>query len=509
VNQISELPNNIGKLTHLKELNLANNNLTDLPDGLRDLDSLESIAVQKNIIIGPVKAYQKLNTLNIKYLSIDAVTDDELEELKKLFPNAEIKQEEKPNIELLEMHTQLKDSIKLEILSDNHIKDESYVIKKRESTELKVYSMAYLQYAKVFDPLIKKDEYRDTLLFDERFLDTNYYNIYRRQIGLNYDYFELKMAHTKQKNQIAFDFKISEYFYTNFEEYFAFNEMIWLVVDNSQSASEFKREWIKNQQYLDFRIDFQSELKNFLLTLKTNDGFKTLTVVPRYDQKKATVSSVQSSYEVRYIKYLEGLNKRRKTFNKLQYEKLVDYRLKLNRLHEKAWDDFKKQNFSTEEASWSQEEWLLYYDEVISKEKAALLNGSLNTNYLERILFLSEIDELKSMENIHQNYGDTPSKIHFTGDKEEVGIKQLYVINHTDKTYKNYKGSNAPMDFFLFYNASDDLSIVAELRNGNLAVLEHWKAIKVLMEEPLKLNLTVMAKEYSDMYDIIKLLKLL
>ena len=512
VNQISELPENIGKLTHLKELNLANNNLTDLPEGMKDLDSLESLAVQKNIIIGPVKAYEKLNTLNIKYLSIDAVTSEELEELKKLFPNAEIKQEERSNIELLELHTQIKDSIKSEVLANRtgDTESESYVIKKRESSGLKVYSLAYLQYANVFDPLIKKEAYRDSLLFDERFLDTNYYNVFRRQKGLSFDYFELKPARTNAKNEIAFDFKITEYFYTNFEEYFAFNEMVWLVVDNDLTKGEFKNQWIKKQQYTDFRLDYQSEFKNFVLTLKTASGSKTITVVPRFVGKKSSISLVQSSYEVRYLKYLEGLNKRRKYFNKQQYEKSVNYRLKINKLHDKAWEDFSKQYFSSDEAGLTQEEWLLYYDEVIGKEKLALLNSGLNKDYFERLLSLQQVTEVSNLAEVKARYGDLPNKLSFVNEEDlAISIKNLYVVNQSQKEYKKYNGSNGPMDFFVFYNVDEQLSFVAELRNGDFAVVESWKASKPIGDTGIKLKLTTMSKDYTDLYDIIKLLKLL
>ncbi len=512
VNQISELPENIGKLTHLKELNLANNNLTDLPMGLKSLDSLESIAVQKNIIIGPVKAYQKLNTLNIKYLSIDAVSDEELEELKKLFPNAKIKQAEKPNLDLLEMHTQIKDSINNEIKAERtkEADDSEYVIKKRSSTELKVLSLAYLHYAKVFDPLLNKNDFRDTLLFDERFTDTNYYNVYRRQKGLSYDYFELKFARTNEKKQIGVKFKITEYFYSNFEEYFAFNEMIWVVVDNQQSVGEFKNEWVKNKKYLDYRIDYQSGQKNFLLTFKTPNGFKELVVVPRFETKTQAISTVQKSYEVRYIKYLEGLNKRRKTFNKTQYDKTVEYRLSVNRLNNTTWEDFGKQYFSSEENKLSQKQWLEYYDEVISKEKRALLNSELNTEYFCRLLALNGVNERTSLQETKSVYGDLPNKLVFVNGKHEpVAVKNLYVLNRKDKSYKKYVGSNGPMEFFVFYNSGDPLSFVVEFRNGDFGIIEYWNAATVTSSDALKLSLTLMSKDYTDQYDIMKLLKLL
>lgn len=511
VNQISQLPENISKLTHLKELNLANNNLTDLPFGLKELDSLESIAVQKNIIIGPVKAYQKLNTLNIKYLSIDAVSDKELEELKRLFPNAEIKQEAKPDIELLEMHTQIKDSITNEVLSNRKVEEEaSYVIRKRESMDLKVHSLAYLHYAKAFDPLLNNREFRDTLLFDERFLDTNYYNVYRRQKGLNYDTFELKSARTSDKNQIGFNFKITEYFYTNFEEYFAFNEMVWVVVNNQQSQKEFRKEWINRMSYLDYRIDYQSAQKNFLMTLKTANGFKELIVVPRFNSKQQSISMTQTSYEARYIKYLEGLNKRRKKFNKLQLDRKVEYRIKLNKVHNNTWEDFSKQYFSEEEKNFTQKEWLEYYDEVIAQEKRALYNSELNTGYLERLLLLSNMDEIKSVGKLKVNYGELPNKLTFLNEEQQlISVKNLYVLNHVDGSFKKYAGSNGPMEFYVFYKAGDEVSFVAELRNGDFALFEYWKAGLSSGDDALKITLTTMSKSYTDLHDIMKLLKLL
>lgn len=504
VNQISELPENINLLTNLKELNLANNNLTDLPDEISELDGLESISMQKNIILSPLKTYEKLNPLNIKYLSIDEITPEELQVLQEHFPDAEILQTEKPSVDLYELHQQFKDSIADEINQEklNDSENNPYLVKKRENTELKAHSLAYLHYAEAFDPITNADYNRDTMSFDERFLDTNYFNIYRRQQGLPFDYFELTTLKADDKNTIWFDFKLTEYFYYHFPEYFAFNNMSWVVVNPIEDKKGFKKKFIKNKKYLDFRLAYNGVEKNFNLQLKTANGFEELKVVPKLKTKKRTTAEEQSSYEMRYIKYLEGLNDRRLDFDKELKEKKSKYLIELRKIRTKAWGEFSSLHLSDQEKLMTQDEWLAYYDEVISNEEQALLNASMDFKFLEQYLFLNKFTQLTNSNQAQSQYS-SPLKVRFSDlESKPLSITTLYLIDTENKLFKAYKGSNAPMEFYLF-SSDKPVAIMAKLRNGNFAMT------KTILKNEEIIPVDEYPANFTLVYDLVSKLKML
>lgn len=502
VNQISEIPQNIGLLSNLKELNLANNNLTDLPDEIGELDSLQSFSVQKNIIVSPLKSYEKLNPLNINFLSIDEITDEELKILQARFPNAEILQSKKPSLDIYKLHEQFKDSIAHEISQNKDQNEGSYVVEKRESIEVKAFSLAYLHYAESFDPITNTDYKGDSLTFDERYLDTNYFNTFRRQEGLPYDYFELISVKSKDKNTIWFDFKLTEYFYYHFPEYFAFNNMSWVVVNHKADPKSFKKEFFHKIKYTDFRLAYNDVEKNFNLQLKTAHGFVDMTVIPKLKTRKKSTAEEQSSYEMRYIKYLQGLNDRRLDFDKELKEKKSKYLLELRKIRTKAWSKFSELYLSDEERTWTQEEWLTYYDKVIANQDQALLNANADFKYLEQYLILKKFQNVSSIEDAEATYGSA-KKIQFSDeDLKPVSITSLYLIDDQTHAYKHYKGSNAPMEFYLFV-PDKPISIIAKLRNGNYAIT------KTNLSSAGLVTLEEYPTGWTQLYDLVSKLKLL
>lgn len=501
VNELSELPENISEIKSLRELNLMNNNITDLPITLADMDSLEVLYLAKNIIVDPIKTYSKLHKLSIKILSVDEVNDEELERLESMFPNTKINQERQEEIVELEKHLKPTTELKKE---DESIKYQ--VIQKSNNTAIKVHSLAYTKYAATFDELQKPTQVMDSTLFDERFLDTNYYNIFRHQLGLDYDFFEIKPIRKTVKNQVWFEMKLTTYFYNNFPENKAFTGMVWAIVGNEHTRSEFLKTFVKGQKYTDYRLYYRSDLKNFMLRLKTPSGFKELRVVPRFENKEGSISSVQSSYEIRYVRYLEQLDARRKKFNHEQYDRSIKYRMKINKLNSTVWSDFKKKYFSEDEKELTQKEWLEYYDLVLSDEKSALRNSVSSKDKLQRYLDLLEVDRALNIEEVKKFRNTQISRFKFVDyENKDVIITSLIVLNKTLNQYKVYDGSNGLMEFYLFLRQSDDYCIFAVIRNGDIGVVSaiDFNNIVFRQEEANELELMKFELNFSVLGDVI------
>jgi hypothetical protein len=500
VNELSELPENISQIKSLRELNLMNNNITDLPLTLADMDSLEVLYLAKNIIVDPIKTYNKLEKLNIKILSIDEVNDAELKRIESMFPNTKINQERQEEIVELEKH------IQPSLTTTAEEPKKFQVIQKSQNTNIKTHSLAYTKYAHTFDPLQKPVQVMDSTLFDERFLDTNYYNVFRHQLGLDYDYFEVKPMRKTVKNQVWFEIKLTTYFYNNFPENKAFTGMVWAIVGNEYNRSEFVKAFVKDQKYTDYRLYYRSDLKNFTLRLKTQSGFKELTVVPRFENKEGSISSVQSSYEKRYVRYLENLDARRKKFNHDQYDRSIKYRMKVNKLNNQVWSDFKKKYFSEEEKELSQEEWLAYYDQVLANERLALRNSVGSKDNIQRYLDLLQIDRALNVEEVKKFKNTQISRFKFVDyEHNDVIITSLIVVNKSLNQYKVYDGSNGLMEFYLFLRQSDDYSIFAMIRNGDMGVVSSLDFSKIVFrqEDANEIEILQFEVDFSVLGDLI------
>jgi len=479
VNQISEVPENIGEIENLQELDLTDNNLIDLPNSISKLDSLTVLKLEKNIIVHPSGTYQKLNKLNIKYFSIDkGLSEEEITKLQVIFPEAKIEQigDEKLNQARIDKEMQqLKDSLRVEIirqrelLTDSAIKD-SVVVFVKPLKGVKVFSMAYSHYLDVFKDMPITHDF-DSLLFEERFRDTNYYNTHKRQKGLSYEFVNLKMIKPFEKSQIWFEFIEDGYFFRNYPELEAFNDMVWVVVGMSDKKS-FKETYIKNKSYSDFRLVYQSGDKNFKLVLKSSRGFEEFIVVPRFPNKGSKIEKNQTSYEKRNIKYLELLNKRKLEFNKTLFREKAKYRYNLIRIRNKTWNDFRKMYFSEAEKQLSVNDWLVYYDDVISNELAALKRSQVRNDFLIRTLRLLNYKYVKNISEIKKEQGTQIGLFSFKDQSEnDLAITSLFVVNKSLNHFKIYNGSVGVKEFYLFFRRSDDYSIIAVLRNGDIATV--------------------------------------
>ncbi len=513
VNQLSEIPPNIGELKNLKELNLFDNNLTDLPDEIADLDSLEILKVEKNIIVKSLDNYKKFGKLNIKYLSIDDnLSDEEFEKLKQIFPNAEIEQIEEKQFgedQFKDELKLLKDSLYREVMNEreggNGSLDSPKVIRKVPKG-VKILSKSYMHYAEIFDNLSVEVDF-DSTLFQERFRDTNYYNVFPIQPGIAFEKVNLKMVKSKEKGQIWFEFIEDEYYFENHPEMDAFNDMVWVVVGNIGAVKSFKEEYVKDKSYSDFRLQYRSGKKNFILVLKSGRGFEKLTVFPRFPSKSSSVEKVQFSYEKRMLKYLEKLNKRNYEYNKELFRKKANYRYQLARVYKKAWEDFKKNYFCEEEKEMSKEEWLSYYDGVVADEINALRRSAPRKEFLVRTLELLKYKQLKDVSEVKKEQGTKIGLFLFLDqDNKQMGITDLLVINKSLNNYKIYEGSKGVMEFYLFLRESDQYSVIALLRNGDVAITDRIDFLKVKFSRE-KIDQISMKRIDRELLDINLILK--
>lgn len=482
VNQISDLPENIGMLNHLEVLDLSDNQLADLPNGMSNMDSLEVLNIEKNVLINPVTTLEKLKGLNIKYLSMDvSLTAKDREKLNKIFPKAEI-------VEIIDTMGN-----EDEVYSETYYPMDSLAIDTSDveyrtilvdGAKFQALSGAYLHYPLIFDGGNFKSTF-DSLLFEERYLDTTYSNTWKIQPWRTYNNIRLYLYKDGEKGEIWFDFHAyaKENEVPAAEPFIAKNNpelMIFLgckwVYQGELSKSQFTRKFIKTQNgyryWVDARVYYNEREKNFTVELKDQHGFTQIKAYLRNRSTSVTLEKVQESYESYFEKYTKALDNRRKRFHKRLLKDKSAYDLTLERSFLTSWESFRKVYMGPEEQRMSMKNWLEYYDKVIADEKQALKNAAPTSELLQRSLVLNGFrnasnDALNSdttrMKGIYGMFRDDNNNM--------VAVLKVILLNMDQKNFRTFEGSTGLRNIRLYFVNNESYSVIAEIRNGDIGVL--------------------------------------
>jgi hypothetical protein len=508
INQITDLPTNIGLLKQIEVLDISNNWLTDLPDEMPGMVNLKNLDVSGNIIISPVNSLSKLKSLNIRYLNLDkGLTTEEKEKLSALFPNAQITEN---NVDFIADSLALNNSLSDSTTSATKVSDAASTDKRADSlsygtfnvqkNQFKIFSLAYLHYAAVFNTDLFKNTF-DSLLFDERYLDTNYSNVFKLKGNALPRNFQLHGV-KNSKHEIWFDFFYSKrgkgldtkYISKWNYELNSFKGMVWVYTGNL-TRRQFNKNFLHKgvirgglkfwkSGYLKPRIIYWNDVRlyynqadqNFVIELKDKSGFQKINTYPRLPDEKTSIDKAQKQYTKRYAKYLSVLNKRRIKFqNGLLKEKAL-YDAALKKSISKTWQSFQDMYMSADEKKLSMAEWLEYYDQVVANEKNALYNADATVsnivhslesqNYLE-VGFSKLIPGDTTLNSVNSFYKDE--------DQNLLVVSKILLINSANKTFCRYDGSLGLDPSAVILSSSNPVSIVLELRNGDIGVLQKDK----------------------------------
>ncbi len=482
VNQISDLPENVSMLDKLEVLDLSDNQLADLPNGMSGMDSLEVLNIEKNVLINPVKSLEKLKGLNIKYLSIDVgLTDRDREKLNKIFPKSKI-------VEVIDTVSNDEEIFTPEYFEMDSLTVDTSDIEYRtilvDGAKFQALSDAYLHYSVIFEQGNFKSTF-DSLLFEERYLDTTYANIWKIQPWRTYNNIRLYLYKDGEKGEIWFDLHPyeKEKDVPNAEPFIAKNNpelMIFLglkwVYQGDLTKNQFIRKYIKTKNgyryWMDARVYYNEREKNFIIELKDQHGFTQIKAYLRNRSRAISLEKVQEAYEGYFEKYTKALDNRRKRFHKRLLKDKSAYDITLERSFITTWETFRKVYMCPEEQRMSMKNWMEYYDKVLADEQQALKNAAPSATLLERSLVLNGYrnatnDALKSdttqMKGIYGMFRDD--------ERNMVAVIRVVLVDLDNKNFRTFEGSVGLKNIRMYFLNGAKYGIIAEMRNGDIGVL--------------------------------------
>ena len=515
VNSITELPDNINTLKNLKTLDISNNYLEDLPNGISEMRNLEELSLEGNFINDLSATLEKTKNISLKYIALDnTLTKKEKERLRELFPNAQIKEIDTSDPEDERIKTIIKSeknegdieeipltgTIETYPTSNQVTKNINFGEIKVEEKKIKIYSQAYFHYPKVFG--LQKPFIYDTTMFEERFLDTNYAYIYRRQLRINSESAlgRIKLGKYKTSKNDDIQFSVNTLLSRTNMELMAFRGMKWVLVDNKNHDS-FKKnlvyakdyKWYKPSKWAyrnkwkfwtDARLAYNQDQLNFTLILKDLHGFTELTAYPIFHSVNRTLEDAQKTYAQRYSRYTKSLSRRKKKFERDNQRDKSRLEKSRKASDQKRWVSFQKNYMTDQEKKLSREEWLAYYDKVIANERKAMGNASASISNIERSINLDGFvkDYLWQNPNTRNSDSSLVSSVrtlYQDTDSNMLAIKRIIIINKENNTYQSYDGSLGIKTVRLNLIQWSNSVIIAQLRNDDIGYIKSNKYQKI------------------------------
>lgn len=470
VNYMTELPKNITKLKSLQLLDVSNNILTDLPSEVSSLKAINNLSIQGNLLLNPVKDLEKFKGNDIQYLSLDKeITGDEVEQIKKMFPNAEI------SYPVSEKEEEVKEEPANKEAAPKKEKFTGELKAKKEST---ILSAAYLSYPGLFQGL----QYNfDTLSFEERFMNLRYSNVFQNvNNGWNGGNLYLSKRRFWRNN---FKRRHQKWFYinepaglNNYPELRSFSSMYW-IYEGPLSKRKFRKTYLR--RWNDIRIEYEKNNSLFTINLKCDTGFVNFNAYPVI--AGLPIEKSRQAYNRSFLIYQKTLARRSQSFKRDLAREKKKYDANFKKLQAYAWKELQLR-MSDEEKSMSRDEWLDYYDQIIGNEQQALNNSALTKGFVMRSLALNRYFNggmqtfVNRPGNLPPNPNDYAGKTVSVDFMNAAGTLKLPVVNiilldNKNKRYTEIPGSLGLSPSVMILKPYSSYSIIVELRNGDFGLV--------------------------------------
>lgn len=459
LNSLSDIPENISELKGLKTLDIRKNYIAEFPASISELDSLETLKTEDNIILDVSTEFEKLKNLNIKFLSFDE--DDSVEDLKLLFPDAQIKPKKNKKAEESEIT-----SIATKGKPFNNV---YYVecwdaINQYNTIFKKRYAYADFDSLQFFSRLTDIDYcYNDRVLADGSFEGVSLLSHNRHR------WFKSKYAlprYKLNKDEIGFSINPKGNYYPELK---AFTGMVWVYV-GGKTEKEFYKSYIKRKSWKDVYLEYDYAKQTFFIILK-DDQLQKIPAYPRYINRSARLKDAQKQYSKRFNMYDKRLNLRAKRFNKT-----VEKEQNKNKRIYQKWEDIKWQKLEEHmcayEKTLKRDAWMDFRKHMISQQHLPIDTMIANKELLKVSVKVKRLRFVeKSIVTVKKNLLNSVSAFIALNIKDS-----LSVVDHPMNMFL-YRKDKGVVDF---YTLDGTTGVEFDINNKFVVILQKGTRFMVL-----------------------------
>ena len=439
------------KNIRLNKLDLSDCQLKNIPE-FNDINA-DTVFLLKNPLVNIANVKFRLPR-NIKYLAIDKTTQLKKLDLKKMFAFCEIYIDTSDYME--------KDTEK------NKIRHGVFKVTKQEQI---LYSGAYTQFARMLDA----NPYQlaiDTVMYNERFNDFSYKRLIRNNTSVNL--YNIKILSKRYNKKICFeliDYKgskdLQRIAFKDFPEYAIFRRIQW-VYEKPIKKAEFIKLY-KKRKWFDYRLLYDDLKNTFTFVFKTDSSFFSLEARPLYKKGRDDSNKLLDYYRNLYLNYSKKTETRKFKFNKRIATQYQTFKNASKTYLDSNWIVFSRMYLSEPEKLMSKEEWLEYYENIISDEKNILNRSFAMQTTLNRAL------DLMGFFNDTKLFTTQTNSVNFRlidKDGEIQAVDNATIIDLQNLNYLNFKGGYGYNQARLFVNPAGRYVVYAELLNGDIAIVK-------------------------------------
>jgi hypothetical protein len=367
----------------------------------------------------------------------------------------------------------------------------------------------------------------DSLLFHERYADTAYFYLdkkedrYRRRTNskkTREEYFyqqspiilcAVRPEKGDPKGIVKFQVKHkksnkkSRKWKTDYHKELKHLDDVVLVLDGNMSRSEFRRDFVRKKRYNDLRVDYTPGSSSVRIELKNANGFQAINATLYAQDDNASMKKAKRQMNTRYNLYKMTLNNEQKQFDrnlrKNRQRTAKNYAQRKERAWSKAY-----MVMSKEEKQMTKEQWMQYYNEMLAMEADAATSGQVITRNLSISGFgIYNCDQIKRLQNPVQVFA------RYRNEKSEpLEWHTTYVIDKRIRgvlTYNNYSDDNEKRAS-ISLDPNNTQAIVVVGRSGRIGVLTGEEVKKL---DTGKKHLDITVKEASSLTSMEEMQKLL
>lgn len=335
----------------------------------------------------------------------------------------------------------------------------------------------------------RRNEQVDTKPFAERFQDTSYFYLTKKDQGTLARWNNRGRKKTrdevlyakspvilKTEKRVREDrkgivkFTITQRWKSNgltFHNELKSLEGLTLVYDGPMPGSEFRKHFIRKRRFNDIKVSYTPGSSEVTIELKDNNGFESLTA-SIYSPGEEITKMAKRKLAARYRAYAGQVKQKQRRFDKDIAKDVEAQKKKHEKDEQFAWKQARKA-MTKEELAMSKNDWLAYYNQMIAASRETdIITSGITRNLSISGFGVYNCDQVKRLQN--------PVKVlasYKNGNGDKVSWNTTYVLDKNVRGVLTYSGAYAGIkENEIAFDPNSTQSILVISDNGKVSVMK-------------------------------------